>query len=67
MTAQPDDGTDYLGNLEAARAQMAATVLEVRARYQQEDGNIIGQRLLSAAVRDLEDIDLKLDRLRHAL
>lgn len=67
MTAQPDYGSDYLENLEAARAQMAATVLEVRARYEQEDANLIGQRLLSAAVRDLEDIDLKLDRVRRAL
>ncbi|WP_323960960.1 hypothetical protein GC088_04705 [Arthrobacter sp. JZ12] len=67
MTAQPSDGTDYLANLEAARAQMAATVLEIRARYEREDANLIGQRLLSAAVRDLEDIDLKLDQVRRAL
>lgn len=62
--APPPEEYDLEG-LEAARAQMAATMLEIRARYEHKTINTEGQRLLSAAVRDLEDIDTKLERARR--
>lgn len=64
-TTPPDDHTYDLEDLEAARTQMAATVLEIRARYEQGGDDLFGQRLLSAAVRDLEDIDTKLEHARR--
>jgi hypothetical protein len=64
----PAEAAQLVQNLEVLRQQMAATVLEIRERYQHLDTiDEPGQRLLSAAIKDLEEIDTKLEHLRRTI
>jgi hypothetical protein len=64
----PAEAVQLIENLEILRHRMAATVLEVRERYQDLDpADEQGQRLLSAAISDLEEIDSRLDDLRRTI
>lgn len=62
----PTETAQLVENLEVLRHQMAATVLEIRERYQHLSAiDEPGQRLLSAAVKELEEVDTKLKHLRR--
>lgn len=60
-----NESVESIADLEAARRQLAATVLAIRARYEDHTLSGDGQQLLSAAIGDLEALDSRLDEIRR--
>ncbi|SDJ00920.1 hypothetical protein SAMN04488693_1457 [Arthrobacter subterraneus] len=61
LGAQPAETDPFAANLQFLRQELVATVEEIRGRYEGPSPmDEQGQRLLNAAIKDLEELDRRI-------